>query len=99
MKVSSIEELLTEFRVRYGSNALVLYADSDEDPYGTSFMLQGIPATFSVITRDGTLPDGQYDIQIESYPPGDYIFTSIVSLEKFLQLVHLMVGPPERWPT
>jgi len=99
MKISSVENVIRAFRARYGRDALVPYADSDDDAYGTSFMINDVPATFSVLTQDGTLPEGQYDIQIESYPPGDYLFTNIVSLEELLRLADLMAGPQEQWPT
>ena len=99
MKISSIESVIRAFRAKFGQDALVPYADSDEDPYGAGFMINDVPATFSVITQDGTLPEGQYDVQIESYPPGDYVFTNIVSLEELLRLADLIAGPREQWPT
>jgi hypothetical protein len=99
MKISSVESVIRAFRAKYGRDALVPYADSDEDPYGTSFMIKDVPATFSVLTKDGTLPEGQYDFQIESHPAGDYLFTNIVSLEELLLLADLMAGLPEQWPT
>jgi hypothetical protein len=40
MKISSVESVIRAFRAKYGRDALVPYADSDEDPYGTSFMIK-----------------------------------------------------------
>lgn len=77
------------------------------EPYGsdlpaehsTSFKVAGVPAHFSVLTLDGSLPLGRYDVQIESSPPGDYLYADEVSLEEFLQLVSKISGPEEGWPS
>lgn len=74
------------------------YTGDSDDGNGTSFIIPGTPATFSVHTQEGALPPGQYDIQIESIPPGDYVFTSVVSLARFLELVEKVRGPLEQWP-
>jgi hypothetical protein len=44
------------------------------------------------------LPEGQYDVQIESAPPGDYLFTAVVSLEEFMALLRAVSGPKNTWP-
>ena len=73
------------------------YGGDAEDGYGTGFTLKA-PVTFSVHTREGTLPPGTYDVRIESNPPGDYIYTDVVSLETFLTIVAKLHGPEEHWP-
>jgi hypothetical protein len=98
MKIQSIKELVQAVRATYGADRIVPYADSDEDPYGTGFRVTGIRATFSVLTQEGRFPDGMYDVQIESYPPGDYLFTKVVSRVEFLRLMDLVTGPEDRWP-
>ena len=35
---------------------------------------------------------GLYDIQIESLPPGDYIFTGHVTLPEFMGLIGIKAG-------
>jgi hypothetical protein len=99
MKSKPIELLLHSVRDVYGPSSVRPCADSDDDQFGTSFTVIGIEATFSVLTREGTLPDGHYDIQIESYPPGDYIYTDVVSLRTFMELLRSIAGPTKDWPT
>lgn len=59
-----------------------------EEEHGLGWRLEGVAAVFSAITFDGTLLD-MYDVQIESDPPGDYLFTGRYSLAQLLQLVPL----------
>jgi hypothetical protein len=47
--------------------------ESAEGEHGVSWRLDGAPAVFSAITFGGTLPPDSYDVQIESYPPGNYM--------------------------
>src|SRR5690349_13946463 len=98
MKVASINLLLDSVRALYGGKAIRPYADSPDDPYGTGFSLEGIDATFSVLTQAGQLPEGQYDVRIESAPPGDYLYTAVVSLEEFMALLRAVSGPKNTWP-
>lgn len=90
-----IQNLIYAVENDYGP--VFLYDDAGE--HDVCFIMIGIPATFSVHTQEGTLPVGQYDIQIESRPPGEYIYTSVVSLEAFLRLVLRLQGPEEQWPS
>jgi hypothetical protein len=98
MQSESIRRLRAAVDGIYGSGAVSLYGSSEDEEHGTAFTLAGIPATFSVYTRDGALADGEYDVQIESVPPGDYLYTDVVTLERFLELVARVVGPPDQWP-
>jgi hypothetical protein len=73
------------------------YGSSSEEEHGTCFKLQGIKATFSVSTLDGSLVDS-YDVQIEGIPAGDYVYTAELTLPKFLQLIVLFEKPEVEWP-
>jgi hypothetical protein len=94
---SEISVLIKAVRSRYGS-AYVPYGTSDEEQNGTGFRIEDIPATFSALCLEDT-PHEQYDIQIESYPPGDYIYTDIVRLDQLLSLIDRFMKPIEYWPT
>lgn len=48
---------------------------------------------FSVLTLDGTLEEDRFDVQIESMPPGDYIFTGEVTLGELLKLLDVCARP------
>ncbi len=96
-KVEAIEELLNGVREIFGVHSIRPYGDCDE-PESVGFMIEGIKATFSVLVED-RLAEGAYNIQIESCPPGDYVYADIVSLPSFLELAELVSGPPERWPS
>jgi len=96
MRSPAIQTLVDELETRYG--AVTLHGSDPSEVHGTCFTVAGVPATFSVHTQDGKLPSGEYDIQIEGMPLGDYLFSSVVSLGKFLELVESLRGPDEQWP-
>lgn len=91
-----ISALIDELRSRYGTS-YVPYGTSDDEENGTGFRIKDIAATFSALCLDDT-PHGKYDIQIESYPPGDYIYTDIVTLDHLLALIEKYREPFEHWP-
>jgi hypothetical protein len=93
----AIQTVIDAVEARWG--AVTLYGSNESEQHGTCFMISGIPATFSVHTSEGSLPADQYDIQIEGVPPGDYVFTAVVSLKEFLVLVGRCAGPDSDWPT
>jgi hypothetical protein len=93
MRSQEIQKLIDEVQASYG--VVTLYSSGE---HGTFFKVMDIPATFSVHTQDGTLPSGQYDIQIEGIPPGDYVYPSVVSLDAFLKLIMKFRGPQSNWP-
>lgn len=82
----SVEVLLVALRSRYGDR-LIPYGTSAGEEHGTGFRLRDVPATFSVLTLDGTLPYRRFDVQIESYPPGDYVWADEYNLDEFLKVV------------
>ena len=96
MRSQEIQKLIDAVESLHGP--VELYGSDPSEEHGTCFTIAGVPATFSVITLEGRLPSGRYDVQIEGSPPGDYIYISEVSLDEFLELVARMGGPQERWP-
>lgn len=99
MRSEAIRRLAGAVAEIYGADRVSLYGSSADEEHGTAFTIKGIAATFSVHTREGTLPPDRYDIQIESLPPGEYLYTDVVTLEQFLHLVKRVAGPFEEWPT
>jgi hypothetical protein len=97
-KDPSIERLLQAVYAEFGQSVIRPYGTYPAEQYGTGFQIAGVQPTFSALTLDGSLPEGQYDIQIESYPPGDYLYTDIVALDQFIELVRLTSGPQAFWP-
>jgi hypothetical protein len=101
MPDDSIRQLMSALRSAY-PGAITPYASAferAEDEHGFGWRFEGVPATFSAITLDGTFPVDTYDVQIESYPPGEYLFTGRYSLAELLQLVQRYFGPESEWPT
>lgn len=39
-----------------------------------------------------------YDIQVESYPPGDYIYTAVIEGNALLELIERYRVPVGEWP-
>lgn len=98
MPSKKIEKLMKRVHDIYGTNIIKLYGTPSDEIHGTGFVIKGVPATFSVQTQEGQLPTDQYDVQIESNPPGDYVYTDVVSLEAFIALVEKICGPEKDWP-
>jgi hypothetical protein len=82
---------------RAHGKSYVPYGTSDDEAEGTGFRITGIEVTFSVMCTED-VPAGLYDIQIESSPPGDYLFMDVVTLEAFMTLIEKYRGPRETWP-
>ncbi len=91
-----ITALIEALRTSYGAS-FAPYGTSDEEENGTGFRIRDIAATFSAACPENT-PPGHYDVQIESYPPGDYIYTDIMCLGDLLRLVEKYRQPVENWP-
>lgn len=98
MQSQAIKTLRRAVAEVYGLNSVSLYGATEDEDHGTAFTVAGIPATFSAHTQDDTLLDGHYDIQIESLPPGDCIYTGVVSQQEFMRLIAQVAGPSEGWP-
>jgi hypothetical protein len=96
MRGPEIQRLIDAVEALHGP--VTLYGSDPSEEHGTCFEITGAQATFSVHTQEGNLPPDHYDIQIEGVPPGDYVYTSVVSLDTFLKLVALMKGPETQWP-
>jgi hypothetical protein len=97
MSDESVGNLHSALDCRYG-HRVQPYGSTRKEEHGFGFTVQGIPATFSAVTRDGTLPLNRFDVQIESLPPGNYLYTAEIGLEEFLNLIELFAGPPGQWP-
>ena len=97
MSSDAIQKLIDSVIELYGP--VTFYGSDSTEEHGTCFKIGDVLATFSAHTQEGTLPSDMYDIQIESIPPGDYIYTSVVYLNNFLDLVAKMRGHASEWPT
>ena len=98
MSDESMISLVDALRGRYGDR-LHPYGSSIHDKHGFGFTIDGINAVFSAVTMEGTLPPGRYDIQFESKPPGEYLYTAQVDLQELLSLIDLFAGPESTGPT
>ena len=96
MRSAEIQRVIDAVETAYGP--LPLYGSDASEEDGICFQVPGAAATVSVTTRNGRLPTDQYDIQIESRPPGDYIYTSVVSMDRLLTLIERLRGPEDDWP-
>jgi len=97
MKHPGIVELVASLKRKYGES-YAPYGTSDEEEEGTGFRIAGIEATFSALCLAKT-PKGKYDIQIESYPPGDYLYNDVLDLDAFLSLIEQYRASLNVWPT
>ncbi len=89
-------ELIASLKRKYGES-YIPYGTSDEEEEGTGFRIAGVEATFSALCLEKA-PKGMYDIQIESYPPGDYLHNDVVDLNGFLSLIEKYRAPLNVWP-
>jgi hypothetical protein len=96
MRSGEIQKLIDAVEAVYGP--VKLYGSDPSEEHGTCFKIPGASATLSAHTQEGELPPGQYDIQIEDQPPGDYVYTSVVSLETLLKLIVRVRGSEHQWP-
>src|SRR5262249_38784364 len=71
-KSEDIDELLEGVREVVGQHSIEPYGDWD-DPQSVGFRIRGVPATFSVLVVD-RLREQRFNVQIESYPPGSYLY-------------------------
>jgi hypothetical protein len=96
VRSQEIQKLVNAVERAYGP--VTLYGSDPSEEHGTCFKIAGIPATFSVHTQDGRLHPGNYDVQIEGVPAGDFLYASVLSLDTFLELAARMRGPEAQWP-
>ena len=96
MRNRGVQKLIDAVEAVHGPVAL--YGSDPSEEHGTCFKIAGVCATFSVHTREGNFPSDQYDVQIEGVPPGNYVYTSVVSLNTFLKMLERMRGPEDQWP-
>jgi len=98
VRSAPIEAVLSAVRQRFGSDSLTYYGSGEAETHGVCFRVWSVPATVSVHTQEGALSDGLYDTQIDSVPPGEYIYTSVVSLPTLLGLIDQLRQPLGKWP-
>ena len=70
---------------------LTYYGSNESEEHGIGFKLQNINATFSATTNDGTLRNC-YSIQIESVPPGEFVYTDTLTLKEVILLIRAMLS-------
>jgi hypothetical protein len=92
----SVSRLLDQLKASYGSR-LEPYGRNFQEEHGVGFRIAGVPATFSIATDDGRFAFGRYEVQIESYPPGDAIYIAGADLEELLSLVRKIESGA--WPS
>lgn len=93
----SIKNLRIQLFSDFGEDNIKPY--TPDTPHSICFMLDDIPATFSVITIDGTLPLNVYSIQIENNPPGEYIYNDDeISLDDLIELIKRYTPNMDDWP-
>lgn len=96
MRSLEIQRLVHMVEAKYGT--VQLFGTHPSEEHGTCFIVRGIPATFSVLTDEGKMPQGTYSVQVESMPPGDYLHICEVSLAEFMELVESTRGKSYSWP-
>lgn len=92
---NAIVQLLSQLHERYDDRYRPYGGNADE--HSLAFRLSGIAATFSVISE---LSNGKvlYDIQIESYPPGEYLYNTLTNAEQLMILLQKYEQSPCNWP-
>lgn len=97
MQDTSIEHLRDELNRRYAER-LKPYGWAPSETHGFAFTIDKIAAVFSAIASEGSLPPNRFDVQIESLPPGDYIYTAELALDELLEVIEVISGPRVKWP-
>lgn len=95
MKNKHIEKLIRHLIQIYGKRYNP-WATSEDIKEETGFKLSGIDVSFSVII--GNDEENMYSIQIESSPPGDYLYCNEVNFEQLIELIKIFEGPSSSWP-
>lgn len=96
MRNIKIIKLIDELKDKFG-NHFIPYGTSDEEENGVGFTIKGINAIFSCITLEDDEPL-VYDVQIESNPPGEYIYTEKLCLNEIIGIVDKYKQPMDMWP-
>ena len=82
----SITNLLNALYIEYGEENIRRY--NPDNDHGICILINEIPATFSIITFEGSLALNFYSIQIEDNPLGEYIYIDdSISLNDLLILI------------
>ncbi len=95
MRREIISKLIEYLKTEYTSYEP--YGTFEDEEEGTGFRLNDIPATFSVLSF-GDTPKNILDVQIESYPPGNYLYDVILEFDDFIKLIEMYRQPISNWP-
>lgn len=96
MKLQEISELVGTLKNKY-KESFIPYGTNDEEANGTGFIIQDIEAIFSVVILEETMA-GYFDVQIESNPPGDYVYNVEIDAPGFINLIEHYRKPTDQWP-
>ena len=94
---NDVKVLMRRLRERYGDRYRPYIPQPVREDDNAGFKITDIPACFSVLCF-GDTPIGRYDCQIESEPPGDYLYMIDTDLEGLLDLVEVYLKPMDQWP-
>lgn len=86
----SITRFIATLKTIYGDQ-VTPYGTGGDEKHGIGFRIEGVDATFSVLTLEGSLPAGRYDVQIEAYPPGDYLLANEFDAEELIAMIARIV--------
>ena len=95
MRREIISKLIEYLKTEYTS--YVPYGTFEDEEEGTGFRITEIPATFSVLSF-GDTPENILDVQVESYPPGNYLNNVELEFDDFIQLIEMYRQPMSNWP-
>ena len=96
MRKQKITQLIEILQRQYG-DAYAPYGTDEFEEDGTGFTVDDIAATFSICCLEDT-KEGFYDIQVESVPPGDYVYANEIPIGELLDFIERYRQPAELWP-
>lgn len=91
-----ITDLTSHLKEKYG-NEYILHGSDESETEGIGFRIKSIAASFSALSF-GDIPENKSNFQVESFPPGDYMFTGEITLKKFTNLIELFQAPQDECP-
>ena len=86
-----ITDLTSHLKEKYGDEYILHGSDESE---GIGFRIKSIATSFSALSF-GDILENKSNFQVESFPPGDYMFTGEITLKKFTNLIELFRAPQD----